>query len=172
MSEPEAIPLTERYVVPPDGRRRLAWASVRFTLLVAPGQRVFYGLIVAFALVVQTLEGWRPVGPAAGSALQVVVVGLVLSFVWATTVGFSQTYHSTRHRFPEGAVLESGFGADAFVLRVPTGDVRVPVEGLRRVRPRGDFVFISTDGLGGHAIFPRALFPDDQVARLNARRAS
>ncbi|MCW2812926.1 MAG: hypothetical protein JWN84_381 [Nocardioides sp.] len=169
MNDAAPIPLTERYVVPPDGRRRLAWASVRFTLLVAPGQRVFYGLVVAFALVVQSLEGWSPLGTAVASALEIVVVGLVLSFVWATTVGFSQTYHSTRHRFPEGAVLGSGFGEDAFVLRVPTGDVRVPVEGLRRLRPRGDFVFISTDGLGGHAIFPRALFPDDQVTRLNAR---
>lgn len=162
------IPFAYRYVVPADGRRRLAWASVRFTLVVAPGQRLFYAAIVVFALLVQTLEGWTPLGWAVLEALGFVVVGLVLSVVWATTVGFSQTFHSTRYRFPQGAVLESGFGVADFVLRGPTGDVRVPYAGLRRVQARGDFVYVSTDGLGGQAIFPRALFPDDEIQRINA----
>jgi hypothetical protein len=162
------IPFTERYVVPPDGRRRLAWASVRFTLLTARSQRLFYGAIVVFALLVQTLEGWSPFGPALLEALAFVVAGLVLSVVWTGTVGFSQTWHSTRYRFPEAAVLESGFGDAAFVLSGPTGDVRVPYAGLREVQARGDFVYVSTDGLGGQAIFPRALFPDEAIDRINA----
>lgn len=162
------IPFTERYVVPPDGRRRLAWASVRFTLLTARGQRLFYGAIVVFALVFQTLEGWSPLGPAVLEALAFVAVGLLLTVIWTCTVGFSQTWHSTRYRFPGGATLESGFGPDSFVLRGPTGDVRVPYAGLRTVTAHGDFVYVSTDGLGGQAIFPRELFPDEEIERINA----
>lgn len=164
----ETIAFTERYVVPDDGRRRLAWASVRFTLLSSRGQRAFYGVIVAFALLVQTLEGWSPLGPAVLETLGFVAFGLAASVVWASTVGFAQTYHSTRHRFFPGAVLESGFGERAFVLRGPAGETWLPHSALRRVRPRGEFVYVSTDGIGGQAIFPRELFPDDQVERINA----
>lgn len=164
-SEPE-IPLTSQYVVPENGRRRLAWAAVRFTLLASGGQRLFYGAIVAFALVAQTIEGWSPFGEAARDVVELVVAGLTLSVVWACTVGFSQTYQSTRYRSPVGAVLSSGFGEDVFVLDGPTGEVRVPYAAVTRVRVRGDYVFFSTDRFGGHAIFPRALFPDYALARL------
>lgn len=162
------LPFTERYVVPEDGRRRLAWASVRFTLVSARGQRVFYGVIVVFALLRQTLDGWSPLGPALLEVLGFVAFGLVATVVWASTVGFAQTYHSTRHRFFPGAVLESGFGPESFVLRGPAGETWLPHAELRRVRVRGDFVYVSTDGIGGQAIFPRELFPDHQVERINA----
>lgn len=162
------IPFTERYVVPPDGRRRLAWASVRFTLFAARSQRLFYGTIVAFALVVRTLEGWSPFGQALLQLVGLVAIGLALSVLWACTAGFAQTFHSTRYRFAEGAVHESGFGDEGFVLRGPTGEVHVPFAGLRRVRAHGDFVYMALDGLGGQAIFPRALFPDDEIDRINA----
>ncbi|MDO9454890.1 hypothetical protein [Nocardioides sp.] len=162
------IPFTQRYVVPADGRRRLAWASVRFTLLSSRAQRVFYATIVVFALALQTFEGWTPADESVLEACGFVAVGLALSVVWASTVGFLQTYHSTRYRFYPDAVLESGFGDDAFVLRGPAGDTWLPYGAVRRARVRGEFVFFSTDGIGGQAIFPKALFPDAQVERITA----
>ncbi len=164
-----SIPYTERYVVPADGRRRIAWASVRFTVVHSRAQRAFYVSIVAFAVVFQSLEGWEPLGRAVVRALGLVAVAAAASVLYPATVGFAQTYQSTRHRHYPGAVLESGFGDDTVVLRGPTGESRLSRAALRRMRVVGDFVVVGPRGIAGHVILPRALFPPHQVARLTAR---
>lgn len=162
------IPFTYRYEAPDDARRKLAWASVRYTLFAARQQQIFYAVIVVFALLLQTTKGWSPFGTALAEALIFMAVGLVSVVLWSTTVGYAQTYHSTRYRFPPGAVLESGFGDDGFVLRGPTGESYAPYTHMKGAIARGDFVFFSLGSIAGTAVFPRALFPDHEVARINA----
>jgi hypothetical protein len=164
----EPVSFTERYVVPADGRRRIAWASVRFTVLHSRAQRAFYVSIIAFSVLFQSLEGWDPLDRTALRALGLAVVLVAASVLYAATVGFAQTYRSTRHRHYPGAVLESGFGDDVVVLRGPSGESRFPRSALRRARVVGDFVVVGPGGLAGHVVLPRALFPDEQVARLTA----
>ncbi len=162
------IPLTQRYVVPDDGRRQLAWTSVRFTLR-SRGHRLLYAGLVVFALLFQTLNGgWDPLRPAVLATVRLIVGGLAITAVWTCVVGGLQTYRSTRDRFFAGAVHESGFGDDELALRGPRGESRIPYAAMRSIRTCGDFAFVSTDGLGGHAIFPRALFPDREIDRINA----
>ncbi|GAA5150514.1 hypothetical protein GCM10023340_27800 [Nocardioides marinquilinus] len=162
------IPLTHRFVADADYRRRVSWASARFAL-VSRGHLLFYAAIVAFALLDRELtRGWTPLGDAIRGVALVVVVLLAFTVLFTVAVGYRQAYVSARLRYPDDAVLESGFGDDELVLRTPVGETRVAYRDLRKARARGEFVFLATDGLGGQAVFPRALFPDEAVARINA----
>jgi hypothetical protein len=73
---------------------------------------------------------------------------------------------SARVRVFPGAVLESGFGADALVLRNPLSESRVSYRAIKSVTPRGDFIFMRQHGVPMVGAFPRALFPDEAIARM------
>jgi hypothetical protein len=68
-------------------------------------------------------------------------------------------------RVPEGAVWQSGFEDHDFFVSGPLSSHRYSYELVRSVVTRGDFVFV----LRGNAAmlgYPRALFPDHELARL------
>jgi hypothetical protein len=67
--------------------------------------------------------------------------------------------------FP-GAVLESGFGEDALVLRNPVSESRISYKAIRSVTPRGDFIFMRQHGVPLTSVFPRALFPREAIERI------
>jgi hypothetical protein len=162
------IPYTRRFVADPDYRRRVSWASVRFALL-SRGHVLFYVAIVLFALLDRHLsDGWTPLADAVLDVALVAVALLAFTVVFTAAVGYRQAYVSAREPYPDGAVLESGFGEDEMALRSPLGETRFAYRELRSARARGDFVFLATDGLGGQAVYPRELFPDEAVARINA----
>jgi len=101
--------------------------------------------------------------------LWAVVYALVLTMALAAFLGalaYVQTVRSARIRVHDGAVLESGFGERTLVLRNPVESSRQDYRAIRSIKVRGDHVFIRRVGLAPVAIWPRALFPDEEVERV------
>jgi len=65
-------------------------------------------------------------------------------------------------------VLESGFGVNAMVLRGPLSESRIDYAAVRSLTRHGEFVFLRQRGVPVVSVFPRELFPDDAIARINA----
>ena len=98
-----------------------------------------------------------------------VIYALVLTVVFAAFLGalaYVQTVRSARIRVHDGAVLESGFGERTLVLRNPVESSRQDYRTIRSIKARGDHVFIRRVGLAPVAVWPRALFPDEEIERV------
>ena len=76
-----------------------------------------------------------------------------------------------QRRVPEGAVWQSGFEEHDFVVSGPLSSHRYSYQLVRSVIARGDFVFVQLRGNAAMRGYPRALFPDDELARLEHRSA-
>lgn len=97
------------------------------------------------------------------------IYALVLTAAFAGllgALGYVQTVRGARIRVHDGAVLESGFGEHTLVLRNPVESSRQDYRTIRSIKARGDHVFIRRVGLAPVAIWPRALFPDEEVERV------
>jgi hypothetical protein len=103
---------------------------------------------------------------AAGHALLITVPVWILLLALLYGVNLK----NTRRRVPEGAVWRSGFEEAGWVVSGPLSSHRYSYDLVRSVRERGDFVFVQLRGNPGVFGYPRALFPDDALARLEVHQ--
>lgn len=98
------------------------------------------------------------------------VYALALTAVFAAllgALGYVQTVRGARIRVHDGAVLETGFGEHTLVLRNPVESSRQDYRTIRSIKVRGNHVFIRRVGVGPVAVWPRALFPDQEIDRVH-----
>ncbi len=81
-----------------------------------------------------------------------------LLVIFYSTIGYVRVSRSAQMRVFPGAVLESGFGDNALVLRNPMSESRISYQAITSVVPDGEFVFLRQRGLPLISAFPRALF--------------
>lgn len=165
----EPIAFTERYVVHRGTRRELAsaWVGHLFRLR---STWIVCGLYYLVAVLLWLL-GFDDRGTAAGrwfwAAVLAVPPTVVLAVVIAL-IGYVRILRGSRAHLYDGAVLESGFGEDGFVLRNPLASSRIRYRALRAVRVRGQQVFLRQHGSPLWNVCPRELFPDDALDRMRA----
>ena len=87
-------------------------------------------------------------------------------------LGYVRTLRGARFRLYDGAVLRSGFGDGAMVLRNPLSTVRIRYEGIQSVTARGDVVFVRQQGVPLLGVYPRELFPDAAIERIRGAHRS
>jgi hypothetical protein len=92
-------------------------------------------------------------------AIVFALVPTLILAVFFSALGYYRVARSAQVRVFPGAVLESGFGEDALVLRNPMSESRIRYESVRSVATRGDFIFMRQHGVPMISVFPRALFP-------------
>ena len=95
-------------------------------------------------------------GAGATALVAAVVIGLIY-------VGNRRNLGRVAH---DGAVLRTGFGEGEFVTATATSSSRFAYEGVEEVATDRDFVLIRLTGAPVVRVYPRALFPDDAVRRL------
>lgn len=169
----EDITFTHRFVAGPDTRRQMARAFVGHAQRMRSTVVVYLSCLTAFSVLMLT-------GMGAGFSLPTrlfwsVVYALVPTLAVAaliSTVGYVRTLRGARIRLFPGAVIESGFGEDELVLRGPVSETRLNYRAVKSLVSRGEFVFLQQHGLAVVSIFPRALFPDEAVARIRAHSAT
>jgi hypothetical protein len=164
----DPIALTEQYVVRADTARLMARAFVNERLrlrrtwiffgLMYPLMTIFvlWGMDPRFRLVVRV--AW---------ALVFAIVPLAILMVGLAVLSYVLTMRAARLRLFEGAVLESGFSADALFFKGPLSESRIPYAAIVSVKRQGDFVFLRQIGINVVSVFPHELFPDDKFAQIN-----
>ena len=104
-----------------------------------------------------------------GLALLVALVPTVLVIGGMLGMSYLRTRRSFRARFAPGTELEAAFGRDAVVLRGAQGETKIAFVDLAAVHVTGDWVLLRRQGSPAVDVFPQALFPADELARV--RRA-
>ena len=82
-------------------------------------------------------------------------------------LAYVHTVRAARIRVHDGALRESGFGEHTLVLRNPVESSRQSYRTIRSIKARGDHVFIRRVGIAPVAVWPRALFPDEEIERVH-----
>jgi hypothetical protein len=163
------IALTERFVVRADTAPTIARAFVADRLR---ARRLW----LAFGIVEVLMAAVLVAGfdPELGLGLRIfwalayalvptsALLGLMLLSMRVTTE------RNIRKRLPAGAVMESGFGADAFVVRGPLSESRITYASITSVTRRGGVVFLRQVGVPLLNAFPGELFPEAEIDRLSA----
>jgi heme/copper-type cytochrome/quinol oxidase subunit 4 len=157
VADSETGPKMARAFVGRAHRMKRQWIAyvlflVLFTLLFLTGMDVRYSL--------QTRLVWAVMFALVPTLLLAVVISLL---------AYVRLIRGARIRVFPGAVLESGFGEDAMVLRNPVSEVRINYAAIKSVTPGGEFVFMRQLGLPLTSIYPRELFPDAAIARITGR---
>lgn len=167
----EEIAYQHRYVASAQTARQLARAYVdhlfrrRQTLVLFAA--VFVLLAAIFLL---SMDASYALGTRIGWALALAVVPTVIFALAIAMLSYARTVKSAATRVFDGAVLESGFGTDELVLRNPVASSRIQFRAIRSIDVRGEEVFMRQHGVPLVSVFPRELFPDQQLARI--RRAA
>lgn len=174
-STPDPAPRTEedvafryRFVATDRTRRDLARAFVRWlfaqprTLLILD---VFWVCAAVILFVGMDEERFSTGTRVLWSVLYALVPTVALA-VLLGALAYVQTVRGSRIRVHDGAVLESGFGEHTLVLRNPVESSRQDYRTIRSIKVHGDHVFIRRVGLAPVAIWPRALFPDEEIERV------
>jgi hypothetical protein len=162
-----SVPYTHRFVADSETGRQMARAFVGHAHRMKR-QWMAYALFLAlFALIflvgmdvrlsLQTRLFW---------AVVFALVPTVLLAVLISLLGYVRLIRGARVRVFPGAVLESGFGEDALVLRNPVSEVRINYAAIKSVTRHGEFVFMRQLGVPLTSIFPQALFPEDAIVRI------
>lgn len=162
------IPLTHRWVASEGSARSATAAYLGFAarsrrLLVVMGLTwlacaVWFGVMFNEPASLASRLVWGPV---------FALVPAALAYVLVLTIGYVQTSRSFRQRLRPGVELASGFGADSVLLKGPSGEHRLAHDWLAWVRPRGDWVLVQQRATPVVSVWPRALFPDEHLARLS-----
>lgn len=172
---PEPAPRTEedvayryRFVATDRTRRDLARAFVRW-LLVQP--RIWlildvFWMCTAVILFVGMDDQPFSTGTLVAASLLYALVPTTVLAALLGAIGYGSSVRGARIRVHDGAVLESGFGERTLVLRNPVESSRQGYRTIRSIKARGDHVFIRRVGLAPVAIWPRALFPDEEIERV------
>jgi hypothetical protein len=167
MSTSEPIPYTYRFVASPDTGRKMARALIGHAHRMKR-QWIFYSLILAlFTLIIVTgMDSSYSLGKRLFWAIVFALVPTLLLAAFFSVLGYFRVARSAQVRVFPGAVLESGFGEDALVLRNPLSESRISYRAIRSITPRGDFIFMRQHGVPLTSVFPRALFPREAIERI------
>ena len=165
----ESVAFTERFVADAGTARRLARAFVSERLRL---RRIWilFGLVllVMAAILILGMDPDFRLGVRVAWALIFATVPTTLLIAGFAALAYALTLRGARVRLFDGAVLESGFGANAMVLRGPLSESRIDYAAVTSATRHGDFVFLRQRGIPVVSVFPRELFPDDAIARINA----
>jgi hypothetical protein len=165
----ESVAFTERFVADPGTARRLASAFAAERLR---NRRIWilFGLVllVMAAILLLGMDPDFRLGARVAWALIVAIVPTTLLIAAFAALAYVLTLRGARVRLFDGAVLESGFGVNAMVLRGPLSESRIDYAAVRSLTRHGEFVFLRQRGVPVVSVFPRELFPDDAIARINA----
>ena len=173
MDEEAPIPYQHRWVAPAGIPEAMARAYVRH-LHRRPGLWVAYALFVVLfaAILFLGYDSSLSVGSRIlGGLLFGWVPALILALAIRTML-YVRTVRGARLRVYEGAVLESGFGDEAFVFRNPMASGRTSYRAVTAITTQGPFVFVRYEGNPVIACYPRELFPDDAIARIGSGRGA
>jgi hypothetical protein len=163
----EDVPFRYRLVATDRTRRELATAFLRWfvaqprTWLLVDLFWVFFALLLFSGMD----EGFS-VGARVFWSLVFALVPTVLLVVLLGAMIYVRTLRGARLRVHAGAVLESGFGEHTLVLRNPVESSKQDYRTIRSITARGDHVFIRRVGPAPVAVWPRALFPDEEIERI------
>jgi hypothetical protein len=159
--------MTGRWVARGDSADQAARAFIKLTLR-RPGWWVYVAVV---EMVIALWLGysfddrssmaarvvWGPVF-AVVPALGIAAVSLGVAYLLNRRV-FGQ-------RLREGAVFEAGIGERSLALRGPWAESNLSFDGLAWVRSSGDWVFLKQKGSPVISVWPAALFPAADLARL------
>lgn len=163
----EDVPYRYRLVATDLTRRDLATAFLRWfatqprTWLLVDLFWVFFAL-----LLFSGMDDGYSVGARVVWSLVYALVPTVLLAVLLGAMVYVRTLRGARLRVYAGAVLESGFGEHTLVLRNPVESSRQDYRTIRSIKAHRDHVFIRRVGLAPVAVWPRALFPDEEIERV------
>jgi hypothetical protein len=166
----EDIAFTHRFVAGPDTRRQMARAFVDHVQRMRRMRVIYLLCLSAFTVIMWTGldDGLAPGARLSWSVAYALVPTLLAALLFAAA-GYVSTLRGARMRLFPGAVIESGFGEDELVLRGPVSETRLSYRAVRSLVSRGEFVFLQQHGLAVVSIFPRALFPDEAIARIRTQ---
>jgi hypothetical protein len=102
---------------------------------------------------------WAPIF---GLVTTIVLFGAFISLLFALNL------KRMRLRIQEGNIMESGFGEGVVRVRGPLSDRVLAASGIDWVRESGDWLLVRERGVPLIEVWPRALFPDPELARLRA----
>lgn len=165
----EQISFTERFVARADTPRRMARAFVRERHR-SPALWILY-LLVLLTFAALVLTGMDPSFGLGTRLVWAVVFALVPTAIVVAAVSvlaYVVTVRGARVRLFEGAVLESGFGAESFVLRNPVAESQISYRAIKSLRAHGEHVFLRQHGVAIISVYPRELFPDDALERVRS----
>jgi hypothetical protein len=167
MPTTEPIPYTYRFVAGPDTGRKMARALVGHAHRMKRQWIVYLVFWALFTVVIVTSrDSSSSLGTRLFWAVVFALIPTVMLAAFFSALGYFRMARSARVRVFPGAVLESGFGEDALVLRNPLSESRIRYQAIKSVTPRGDFIFMRQHGVPMVGAFPRALFPDEAIERL------
>jgi hypothetical protein len=161
------IPLTHRHVVDS------AWAAAAWRGSIVTGlRRPVLPVLIAGSLLLPFLLYY-----AGFDSRYSLVTRVTWAIIWAVVtvfviwtplfaLGYWMTKRNARQIWYDGAVRESGFGADAFVTRNPYITRRIRYDAVKSIDVRGNYVYIRVLGGAVPLTYPRALFPDGEIARI------
>ena len=166
----EDIPFTHRFVA--DARAGRGYARVNLRWLHRPRQALCFFTIV-YAVNVASLSitlSWlyEPRNVVGRAEIAAVVATAAFAIVRAALAYRGGLWTAKARMFP-GAVFESGFGAEAMVLRNPFASTRLSYDAVMSIAAIGNWVIVRSKGSPAPVAHPRALFPDDVVARIKVR---
>ena len=145
------------YVVDGEFARRFTTATLGHTLTGGPLPWIIGGgiaLMIALPYVTGRTPNW-------GTFLIIVIVLALfpLLLVWRS--------RGVARDLPPGSVLWTRFDSAGFTLGRPRGAVSVDYSTLTRPKIHGDFVFFRHATTRQTHTYPRALFPDAELARFS-----
>jgi len=106
-----------------------------------------------------------------GIGLLVALVPTVLVIGGMLGTSYLRTRRTFRARFAPGTTLESAFGRDQVVLRAPQGETTIPYADLAALHVTDGWVLLRRHGAPTVEVWPQALFPADDLARVRKAAA-
>ena len=155
---PAPVALTYRFVADADAASRVARALARGSVR-SRRMRIVYGLLALVAVVSYALD------PGFGV---VMTVYAVLVFLGLPLVIRARATRVLRRTLAPGTEVWSGFGPTAFATRGPLGASEYAYGALRSVRRVDGAVLVRMRDSTMLWGFPQELFPDHELARLEA----
>lgn len=164
----EEVPFTYRIVATDRTRRDLAHASLSwfYTQPVTWLALNVLWMCIAVILFAGMDDKRFSLGTRLLWSLLYAIVPTLLVAAARGAMIYLRTLGAARIRVHDGAVLESGFGEHTLVLCNPVESSRQHYRTIRSITARGDHVFIRRAGLAPVAVWPRALFPDEEIERV------
>jgi len=172
VDEERDIPFQYEFTVSADTASQMAWAFVRWSFR---SIKMVLGFGVLFVLSVAWFYAQRSEDPG-GERLLLACIGAVVFtgvlLAGSIAIPYLMNRRMLRQSLPEGEVVRTGFGADAFVSSSSRGFGRIPYDTVRSVAEHRGFVFVRTVGSLITLFFPDEVFPADAVERIQRHLAA
>lgn len=167
------VEFTHRFVATSDTRRKCALAFVRHVHRTRTTWVLYSALLMPFTVLI--FSGMDERFSLESRLVWALIFAFAPTLVVAgcfAALGYVRTLRGARFRLYDGAVLESGFGDGAMVLRNPLSTARIRYEGIQSVTARGNVVFMRQQGVPLLGVYPRELFPDEAIERIRGAHRS